>query len=250
VTAGYDAHQAQLNVRHDEYSDVGSATTGLAAYGYQVTPAWRLSTQYSTAFRAPSFNDLYFPSFGNPQLAPERARSGEVGVRYAVGETTLRLTAYRTRTRDLIVFDSATNIAQNIANAKIDGAELAFATRVDAWRIDLNIDATHPVDASTGERLLRRAPYRATFALERGLGPVDVGASVTRVGARFDSDINTFARTRLDPYTLLRATVAWRAGNHLRLTLRVENLTDERYELVSGYNTQRRGAFIGAEARI
>jgi len=36
----------------------------------------------------------------------------------------------------------------------------------------------------------------------------------------------------------------------VRLTLRVENPADERYELVSGYNTQRRGAFAGAEVRI
>jgi vitamin B12 transporter len=206
-----ETHQLQLNLRHDDYTDVGAATTGLAAYGYQVTPAWRISAQYSTAFRAPSFNDLYFPFFGNPQLAPERARSVEGGVRYADGASSVRLTAYRTRTRDLIVFDAASGIAQNIARARINGAGLA---------------------------------------LERTFDRIDVGASITHVAARYDSDINTFARTRLDPYTLVRATLAYRLGNHARLTLRVENLTDERYELVSGYNTQRRGAFAGVEVRI
>jgi vitamin B12 transporter len=245
-----EAHTMQLNLRHDDYSDVGGATTGLAAYGYQITPQWRVSAQYSTAFRAPSFNDLYFPGFGNPQLKPERARSVEGGLRYFAGNTTVRLAVYQTHASDLIVFDTATNTAQNIAKARIDGAELAWVTTWAEWRLDVNVDASHPVDESTGERLLRRAPYRAGVALERAFGQVDIGGSIMHVAARYDSDINTFARTRLDPYTLLRATLGYRIGNHVRLTLRVENLTNEQYELVSGYNTQRRGAFAGVEVRI
>jgi vitamin B12 transporter len=250
ATVHSEAQQLQLNLRRDNYSDVGSATTGLAAYGYQMTPSWRISAQYSTAFRAPSFNDLYFPFFGNPQLAPERARSVEGGLRYADAQSIVRLALYRTRTHDLIVFDAASGVAQNIARAKIDGAELALQTRMVEWRIDLTLDASRPIDESTGERLLRRAPYRANLALERSVGVLDVGASIARVAARYDSDINTFARTRLEPYTLVRATLAYRLGTHLRFTLRVENVTDEHYELVSGYNTQRRGAFLGAEVRI
>ena len=253
VWAGTTLHDAtqqlQLNLRRDDYSDVGAATTGLAAYGYQLTPSWRVSAQYSTAFRAPSFNDLYFPFFGNPQLAPERARSVEGGVRYTAGETSARLAVYRTRTRDLIVFDTASNMAQNIASVRIDGAELALGTRVLEWRVDINIDASRPIDETTRQRLVRRAPYRASLGIERAFGPIDVGASLTHVAARYDNDINTFARTRLDPYTLLRATFAYRLGD-CRLTLRVENLADERYQLVNGYNTQRRGAFAGAEIRI
>lgn len=245
-----ETHHLQLNLRNDDYSDLGAATTGLAAYGYQVTPAWRVSAQYSTAFRAPSFNDLYFPFFGNPQLAPERSRGVEGSVRYAAEETSLRLVVYRTHTRDLIVFDTASSMAQNIASARIDGAEVVFATRLDAWRIEMNVDASRPVDETTNERLLRRAPYRAGLTVDRSFQSLDVGASVMHVAARYDSDINTFARTRLAPYTLLRATLAYRMGEHVRFTLRVENLTNERYELVSGYNTQRRGGFAGVEVRI
>ena len=250
ATAQPDAHRLQFNIRHDDYSDVGGATTGLAAYGYQLTDALRLGAQYSTAFRAPSFNDLYFPGFGNSDLAPERARSVEGNVRYVVGDTSVQLVAYHTRTRDLIVFDAGTGKAQNVARAKIDGGEVAVGTHVADWRIDLSVDASRPIDESTGQRLLRRAPWRATLAASREFGAFEFGAAVTHVAARYDSDINTFARTRLDPYTLVRATFAYRVGRHVRLTLRVENLADERYELVSGYNTQRRGAFAGAEVRI
>ena len=61
-------HSWQLNVRHDDDSQFGGATTGLAAYGYRVKPALRLHGSYGTAFKAPSFNDLYIPltDFGSP----------------------------------------------------------------------------------------------------------------------------------------------------------------------------------------
>jgi len=245
-----ETHHLQFNLRNDDYSDVGSATTGLAAYGYQIAPSWLVSAQYSTAFRAPSFNDLYFPGFNNPNLAPERTRSLEGSVRYTQGETSVRLVAYRTKARDLIVFDTATNAPQNIASARIDGAEVVFATRAGDTRIELNFDASSPIDESTGQRLLRRAPYRATLDLAETVGRMDYGASITHVAARYDSDINTFERTRLAPYTLLRLTLAYRVNEQVRLTLRVENVTDEQYQLVSGYNTQRRGGFAGIEVKI
>ena len=162
----------------------------------------------------------------------------------------MHLAIYRTHTTDLIQFDTTTNKPENIASATIFGGELTATARAADWRVELNVDASRPTDDTTGQRLLRRAPYRATLALGREFGPVDFGASVSHVASRYDTDINTFERIGLDAYTLVRATLAYRMGDRVRLTLRVENLTNAHYQLVSGYNTQRRGAFVGAEVRI
>ncbi len=250
VNAAAGARQVQINVRHDDYSDVGAATTGLIAYGYALTPSLRATLQASSAFRAPSFNDLYFPFFGNPDLRPEKARSVEAGLRYALAETVLRASVYRTRTRDLVVFSTATSRAENVARARAEGIELAAATIWRGIRLDANATFSRPVDADSGERLLRRAPYAVNLAAYRDVGAWTIGAEVGRVGARYDSDINTFARTRLAAYTLARATAAWRVAPAVRLKLRVENLTDADYETVDGYNTQRRAAFAGIEVRL
>ncbi len=250
VVGGAGPHRMQANLRRDDYSDVGGATTGLAAYGYDLDAHWRVSVQLATAFRAPSFNDLYFPYFGNPDLAPERSRSGELALRYATDDVALRAGLFRNRTSDLIVYDPAADQASNIASADIDGVELTVTTSVAGWRLQADASFTRARDRSTGERLLRRAPYGLHLAASRTVGRFDGIVEVSRAGERYDSDINTFARTSLAAYTLARLAVSWRASEALRLTLRVENLFDADYELVDGYNTSGRGLFAGVTVRL
>ena len=254
LRAGADArqgpHRLQANVRWDDYSDVGSATTGLLAYGFDIDPRWRVSAQLATAFRAPSFNDLYYPYFGNPGLSPERSRGGELAVRYGDDSASLRAAAFRNRTSDLIVYDAAAQQARNVASADIDGIELTAAGRLQGWQLQADASYTRAEDSSTGERLLRRAPYKVHLAAARAFGRFDGLFEVTCSGRRDDTDINTYARTELASYTLARLALAWRATDWLRLTLRVENLFDADYELVDGYNTPGLGVFAGVAARL
>ena len=254
VRAGIDArggpHRLQANVRWDDYSDVGAATTGLVAYGFDVDPRWRVSAQLATAFRAPSFNDLYYPFFGNPGLSPERSRSGELALRYSEDSASLRAAVFRNRTSDLIVYDAAAQQARNVASADIDGIELIASGRLQGWQLQADASFTRAEDSSTGERLLRRAPYRIHLAAARTFGRFDGLFEVTHNAERHDSDINTYARTELASYTLARLALAWRATDWLRLTLRLENLFDAGYELVDGYSTAGLGVFAGVTLRL
>ncbi len=65
----------QADVRHDRSSVWGGVTTGKAAWGWEMQPGLQLRAAAGTAFRAPSFNELYFPGFGVETLQPERSRS-------------------------------------------------------------------------------------------------------------------------------------------------------------------------------
>ena len=66
----FGANQVQLNVRRDQYSDFGGANSYYAGYGYNFTPHWKAIASLSDAFLAPSFNNLYYPDYGNPLLQP------------------------------------------------------------------------------------------------------------------------------------------------------------------------------------
>jgi vitamin B12 transporter len=251
-TQGEGRHQVQINVRHDDYSDVGSADTWLVAYGYALTPRLRATLQASTAFRAPSFNDLYYPFYGNPALKPERARSEEAGLRYANAEQGARaaLSLYRSRTRDLVQYNAATFQAENIARARVEGVELSAALRRGAWQVEGNANWLRTEDEATGLRLVRRAPRSFNVGLFHDSGTLRVGGEASWVAARDDFDVNTFTRKALPAYTLLRAVAQWRVTSALSLTLRAENLLDEKYTLVDGYNTWGRAFFGGLQWRM
>lgn len=249
ATGNHGPHQLQANVRYDQYSDTGNATSGLLAYGYRLDQAWRLTAQVSNAFRAPSFNDLYFPYFGNPDLDPERSVSGELGLRYVGSAGSMRAALFRTDTRDLIAYDPLTMRAGNIDQARVTGLELGGDWRGGPWHIGANATLLRAVNDDTGERLLRRAPWLVNFALDYDPGPWSAGMEVAVVGPRDDLDINTFARVQLASYTLVRLVGAWRVSGNLTLRARIENLLDTDYESVSGYNTAPRTAIVGFNLR-
>jgi vitamin B12 transporter len=250
LTGDSGPHQLQLNVRQDQYSDVGGATTGLAAYGYKLNSEWRLMAQLSNAFRAPSFNDLYFPGFGNPELQPERAVSGELGVQYVVGAINARAGLFRTDTRDLIVFDPATGRVENLDKARATGFEIGGGWRSGIWSIAANGMVLRAIDEETDERLLRRAPWIVNASLYCAPGSWSAGFEVTAVGPRDDLDMNTFQRVQLASYTLVRLVAAWNVSRAVTLRARVENLFDTDYETVSGYNTAPRLLIVGADLRF
>jgi vitamin B12 transporter len=249
MTGDRGPHQLQANIRYDQYSDTGNATTGLIAYGYRLDGEWRLTAQLSNAFRAPSFNDLYFPYFGNPDLEPERSVSGELGLRYVGSVASLRAALFRTDTRELIAYDPVTMRAANIDEARVTGFELGGDWRGGPWRLGANATLLRAVNEDTGERLLRRAPWLVNLALGYDPGAWSAGIEVAVVGPRDDLDINTFERVQLASYTLLRLVGAWQLSPNLTLRARVENLLDADYESVSGYNTPPRTAIVGISLR-
>lgn len=80
--ATVEAHTFQASVRADDNTQFGTHVTGGVGYGYQFSPVWRAGVNYGAAFKAPTFNQLYYPGFGNPDLRPEHSNNIDVNVRY------------------------------------------------------------------------------------------------------------------------------------------------------------------------
>ena len=80
IQASLQGHDLSASLRQDDNQQFGTHATGSAAWGYSLSNGVRLLASYGTAFKAPTFNELYFPLYGNPDLAPEQSRSAELGV--------------------------------------------------------------------------------------------------------------------------------------------------------------------------
>jgi vitamin B12 transporter len=243
--AEYGAHQAQLNLRQDRYNDFGVANTGLIGYGLSFTDSLRATVSFSSAFKAPTFNDMYAPASwgGNPDLRPERANNREAGLSYASGGQHIDLTYFDNRISDLIAYQFPLMV--NVGQARIDGAELGYTGEFGDTGISAAVTSQNPRDTATGVVLLRRAKTFGNLGFTQQLGALKLGGEWQYSGKREDIDINTFARTTLEAYSVVNLTANYALGEQLDLAMRVDNLFDRDYMLAHGYNTLGRTIFVG-----
>ncbi len=259
-TGNYSAHQVQANIRHDRYSDFGIANTWLLGYGYAINDAWRATTSTSTAFKAPTLNDLFYPFedygifgsyVGNPNLKPERSRNNELGLHYVADEQRVGVTYFDNRIRDLITGNglfAATMI--NLNEARSNGLELSYAGQFGDTGVKAALTAQNPRDTQTGLALLRRAKSFANLGVTQQLGTWKVGGEWQYSGKREDYVINNWPqRTTLASYNLLNLTAIYDINKQLKLSLRADNLFNQDYMLAHGYNTLGRSLFIGVNYR-
>jgi vitamin B12 transporter len=248
-TGQYGAHQAQFNLRRDANSQYGGATTGLLGYGYALTGAWRATAGYSTAFRAPTFNDLYYPGAGNPALKPEHSRNIEAGVHYAEGSNQFDAVYFDNRIRDLIAYSATLFIPVNVNQARLNGLELSYAGQFGDTGIKAALTSQNPRDTGTGQLLLRRAKLHDSLGLMRQLGEWQVGGEWLYSGTREDdyTDPITFITTRkmLAGYNVFNLTAAYAINKATRLSFRADNLTNQNDSNVYGYNPLGRCLFVG-----
>jgi vitamin B12 transporter len=233
-------HTWQVNARQDRNSQFGSNRTYFAGYGFDFAPGWRLNASYGTSFVAPSFNQLYFPNFGNPNLQPEQGKNRELGVRFAEGAHEARLSYFDNRIRGFI---SNTTTASNIPRARIDGFSFAYTGGFAAWTLRSQIDAIDPRNALTGKLLARRAKLQATLGADYQLDDWQFGASALHTGERFDNAANSAAR-RMSAYSTLDLHARWQLNPAVALQLQLANVTDRAYETAFGYNQAERSVFM------
>ncbi len=243
---GHNAqHQLQLNLRADHYSDFGSANTGFIGYGYRVSSAWRVNASYATGFKAPTFQDLYYPGFSNPNLRPESAKSTEIGLQHVAGANELRMTLFKNRYADLIAIDGTGSTVVNVNSAQTQGLETSYKARYPSLgNLGVHADLTlqDPKDLGTGLQLARRAKTLAHLGLAQSMGPWALGASLAYTGTRFDDAANA---TPLAAYTLLGLSASRWVAADVTVFGRIDNLLNAHYESAYGYNQPGRTVFVG-----
>ena len=249
-----DAHALQVNVRHDDSTQFGARTTGAVAWGYRFLPDWRVTASTGTAFKVPTFNDLYFPGFSNPDLRPETSRNIEVGL-HTLGHARdigwdAHATAYRNRVRDLIVFecDADFNCAPgNVADARLQGVTLAGRFTWRDTAINGSVDIQSPRDSASGRLLPRRARRHGVVALSQPYGRALLIVEVVGSSARFDDAANV---RRLAGYGIVNVALEWAIEARTTLFVRGDNVFDRDYELAADFATGGARVLAGIRWRM
>nr|WP_289057047.1 TonB-dependent receptor [uncultured Psychrobacter sp.] len=225
-------YDVQANYRVDDNSQYGHESTYNLGAAIRPLAGMRIGANYATGFRAPTFNDLYYPGYSNPDLKPETSKNTEVFVEYVNDVQTSRLTGYYTDAEDLI------SSAANISEAKIKGLSLTSDWNMNAFIFGLGYDYLDAKDKTANS-----ASYNQQLAYRpKNSGMVYVGYQQpmfdVRLEAKHTDDRLTAENNKLDSYTLLNLSGAVYITPNLRANLRVDNITDEDYTLASQFGNE------------
>jgi vitamin B12 transporter len=216
----------QVGWRHDQNQQYGGQGTWSAAMTWFAGADDDVVLSYSEGFRAPTFNDLYYPDFSNPNLKPEHSRTYELQWRSRLGESTqLETSVYRTELRDAIVLDTDYR-PQNIGAARVNGFESALRQQWLGWDSNLSLALIDPRDRDTGHTLSRRARRTASLDLDRHFDRLGLGLTWQAVSTSYNDAAN---QQPIGGYALLGLRGSWQATPKLVLNVKVDNLFDRQY---------------------
>ena len=229
----------EVSARRDDNEQFGKHNTGAIAIGYDVSDNLRLKASQGKAFRAPTFNELYFPNNGfgggNPNLKPEQSKNTEVGLdgKWANGKWSV--SAFDNKIDNMI----SGWPAQNTAKAEIKGVELGASTQLAGWDVSTNLTVQSPKDKLTGKPLTYRPKQMASIDVDRQFNRVRIGTTLRGESKRDWDDSSMWPaieRKQLPGYGTVDLRADYALAKDWTVGAKIGNVLDKDYQTNSGYN--------------
>ncbi|MCW8878169.1 MAG: TonB-dependent receptor, partial [Kangiellaceae bacterium] len=233
-----DSYLFDIAVRRDDVEEVTEETTFNLAAGYRLTEDQVISLNLGEGFKAPSFNDLYFPWGGNPDLQFETSENVELIYKASLGSLFYTVSLFDSTIENLIQWTPDSNgiwSPGNVGKAEISGLNFSATIRDDELTHKFTASFVDAKDAATDEQLIRRAKKKMTYDLIASHGAFETFVQAQYVGDRPDSDYQTFEATQLDNYFQINVGVGYEFNSNWKVNLKVNDLTREEPVQVSGY---------------
>lgn len=249
VRAGYlenrldlsEDFRLSLNARADDYSNFGTEVSPSFDFLLRMSDTLRLHGMASRSFRAPTFNDLYWPdqgwAKGNPDLSPEKGVTYELGAETnIVKNLTVDLTYYRSDLKDLIYWAEEAGVwmPKNVNSALIHGLELKNKVRLmNDLELDLNYTLLIAKDKETHKYLIYQPRDKIDFVLaHRDLMGMRVELNGEFTSRRYHDAGNN---TEVKSFYVLNLNASKKFSEMLTGYVSLENLLNYRYQVIKDY---------------
>jgi len=223
----------EMAARHDDIDELGNESTYNASIGYQLPENWLVSLNSGSGFKAPTFNDLYWPGSGNPDLRPESSTTHELLIRKNTTNSELEISWYDTEVEDLIAWSpNEFGMWQpaNINQAQMQGVDVSFTGHYADFDHQVSLTYVETEDKSTGEELLRRPKFSAVYALNYNWQDWQFGTVISYRDEAKDS-----GNVDLEDYWLVDFTSSYQVNEQFVVAAKVVNAFDEGYQSALNY---------------
>lgn len=230
-------------IRYDNNTKFDEKVTGKIGAKYNFTEDFNLSSNYGTAYNAPTLSNLSYTS----TLKPETSKSFDINTEYK----NFRVTYFENKISDMIEYISGSYPNTQYENLEgestLKGYELAYKKDIleDTF---LNLNYTHlSVLDNDKEDLARRPKNQVGFGVDYyGISKFHFNVNGEYVGDRYDGANKTGVQT--GNYTLWNSVINYEINKTFSTYLKVDNLFDKYYQTINGYATAERSAYAGLKA--
>ncbi|WP_371185890.1 TonB-dependent receptor domain-containing protein [Thalassotalea maritima] len=226
----------EVALRYDNIENIGDETTYNLSLGYQLTKNTLFSISQATAFKTPSFNDLYWPGAGNPNLAPEYVDNTELLLRHRFAyqrfDGQVEVVYFKSDINNLIAWaPNAFGVWQpaNVMQADIEGYEVSLNINTGVLSHTLNYADIDAENTASKTALLRRPQETASYQLSYDWHALTTTLVANYHGTSLDS------AGELDSYVVVDIAANYALSEQLTLNAKVNNLLDQQYQSVQNY---------------
>ncbi|MGJ0340474.1 TonB-dependent receptor plug domain-containing protein [Aliarcobacter cryaerophilus] len=239
-------------LRYDKYSDFDNKTTGKIGIKQYIIDDLNISTNYGTGYNVPNLFQLSMIYPGYENLEPEKTKSYDIGFEYKG----FSITYFNTKVTNMIdwitinpiTYDGTyTNIE---GTSKIKGTEIAYKNEVieDTF---LNLSYTNlSAKDKDGNKLVNRPTNKFNFGVDYyGLKDFHFNINGEYIGTRYSPNINWGnPDVKTGNYTVWNAVVDYDISKNFSTYIKLDNIFNKDYQIVDGYATSQRAAFVGLKA--
>ncbi len=204
-------------------------------------------TSFSTGYRLPTFNDLYWPesvyAHGNPDLKTENLEEFELGFKRFLNFTKINISLFFRNYRDLIKWspvDRGIWTPINLDSVKIRGLDGNVQFKIG--KISLLVFGEYIDTVFSKMHLIYYPMNKIGLTLNYGMNAL----SIVRIGRRYER--LTGPKT-MPPVTLVNLHLGFSMGKN-SIFLEITNLTNRSYSLIRGYPAPGRQWRVKLETKI
>ena len=236
----YGRNLFNVNIRNDNNTQFGNASTGSVGYGYFLTPKVRATASWGTAYQAPTFSDLYAPYTdygygfswkGNPNLSPTRSQNTEAGFRYDDGVHRAGVIYYYNNVTNMITPGNTSMV--NVGRAVLQGVTTTYDGRIYGLDVTGSVDYQNAMNMETNQMLQYRPEAFGSLTVQKKMERWNLGAqyqaSASQQSTGTSVGPNSENNTTLGGYGLFNLFGSVNVYKDVSLFARANNIFDRQY---------------------